>query len=78
MTERSWPRRFEVLLRDGGTETSVEVSTWLDGERAVAIALAHAGDDAEALTVREIGPVERSPEGTARPAPTDLIDRGEW
>ena len=78
MTQRSWPRRFEVLVLHDGTETTFEVSTWFDGERAVAIALAHAGAGAEALTVREIGPVDRSPEGTARPAPADLIDRGEW
>ena len=78
MTQRSWPRRFEVVLRHDGAEETFVVSTWFEGERAVGIALAHVGGDAQAVSVREIGPVERTPDGTARPAPADLIDRGEW
>jgi hypothetical protein len=86
-TTRSWPERFKVMIRTrAGGEVRYNVVTWLGEHKAVAMAVTahldrHGNTQTSGIvdvTVTDMGPAARSPDGTVDIQPNELSDRTEF
>ena len=85
--EMSWPHRFRVTIHtNAGSAIEYFVVSWLSRDKAVSLATSthesrykeEPGAQIHAVTVEDLGPVGRDPQGAMALEGHDIVDRMEW